>query len=688
MKDTFLLEIGLEEIPAHLVTSSANQLLKRSIDFFKEKRLAYDDIKVYSTPRRLAIKVLGLSEKTDSIDETFRGPSIKIAKDENGDWSKAAIGFVNGKGGNVADLIEKDGYVYYEKHTDGINAKDVLADIVTDVVSQMKFSTYMKWANFDFEYVRPIRWLITMLNQEVIKTKILDVESGNITRGHRFLSTSDVVIDDANNYEDILEKSFVIADAKKRKEFITNQIEEIANNNGWILNKDAGLLEEVNNIVEWPTAFTGSFDEKYLELPDCVLYTSMREHQRFFSVRDNNGEFLPHFISVRNGNDDYMQNVVSGNEKVLVARLEDAKFFYEEDQKHSIDEYMQKVKKLVFHEKIGSVFEHMERTALLTHVLGEKLNLSAEEMSDLSRASEIYKFDLMTGMVGEFDELQGDMGQIYANIFGENSDVSTAIKEHYMPISSEGELPKTQLGAILSLADKLESILSFFAVGLIPSGSNDPYALRRSALGIVRIILNKKWNISIKEIIESYTQLLSAESFGLSSEIISEMKINSRQVEDFILDRLVQIADVRKDIALAAIDNNSDLNIYELDRKILLLANHVNDNDFKQVAESLSRIQNIADKNDIDTKLEIDSKLFETDSEKVLYDVYLEAEKITDLEDLYKYLANNIKTINSYFENTMIMVDSEEIKSNRLLQMQKFNNVILRLGKINSIVIK
>lgn len=352
----FLLEIGLEEVPAHLVTPAINQLVERAENFMADERLAYGAIKPFSTPRRLAVLISDVAEKAEDFQEEVKGPAKKVALDAEGNYSKAAQGFVRGQGLTTDDITFKEfngnEYIYVTKFEAGKPAAEVLTGF-KQVVEAMTFSTTMKWGRHTFEYVRPIRWMVALLDDEVVPFDILGVATGHSSRGHRFLG-HDVEIASADQYEEALTSVFVQADAEARKQNIRTQVETIASDNNWTVVVDEDLLEEVNNIVEYPTAFAGGFDEGYLEVPDEVLITSMKEHQRFFHVVDANGALLPHFISVRNGNAEHIDNVVAGNEKVLVARLEDAKFFYHEDQKHDIDFYNNKLEVVSFHAKLGS----------------------------------------------------------------------------------------------------------------------------------------------------------------------------------------------------------------------------------------------------------------------------------------------------------------------------------------------
>ncbi|EHN59536.1 glycine--tRNA ligase subunit beta [Oenococcus kitaharae] len=687
----YLLEIGLEEIPAHLVTSAENQLVSRSEDFLKEHLLHYDHVLPFSTPRRLAILVKNLADFSDSTDEEHRGPSLKVAKDSDGAWTKAAQGFARGQKMSPDDFTEKDGYVYLTKHVEGVAASEILKNIATEVVEQMKFSTYMRWADFKLEYVRPIRWLVSLLGTDVVPFTVLDVKAGRVTRGHRFLNTGEVEIAQADDYEKDLADAFVIANAQTRKETIRKQIHELADQHGWHLHIDQDLLEEVNNIVEYPTAFAGSFSEKYLSLPDIVLITSMRDNQRFFYLTDEQGQLLPHFISVRNGNGDHLDNVISGNEKVLIARLEDAKFFFQEDQKHSIDFFMAKADHLIFHAKIGTVVQHMARVSKIAALLADKMGFSESETQDLQRASQIYKFDLTTAMVGEFSELQGTMAGIYAGLFGENAVVSQALSEQYLPNSSEGSLPQSRVGALLALSDKLDSLFSFFACGLIPSGSNDPYGLRRAALGMVRIIADQKWRFSLKELLTNLNGLVLAKQ-GSFAEIQDQnlTRINA-QLNAFIVDRIRQLSDgSRYDLLDAATSKIEQGDVELILRRISFLASHADDTNFKAVVEALARVQSLAEKNP--SQEQVDPDLFVNDSEKALYSAsqaYL-AEQISQLKDqgIYDYFVSLKDPINDYFDSNMILDKDPQIKKNRLAQINLLNDQISTFGDFRKIVTK
>lgn len=692
MKHTFLLEIGLEEIPAHVVTPSVKQLASRMEDFLNESRLSFDEIQTFSTPRRLAVKVLGLADKQPDIKEEAKGPAKKIAVDDQGNWSKAAQGFSRGQGVDPDQIYFKEfkgtEYAYVEKSILGKSATEVLKD-VDQVIIAMRFPTMMRWSTNEFEFVRPIRWMACLLDDEVIPVQILKIKADRISAGHRFLG-QDVSLANANSYPASLLDQMVVADACKRKEMIRSQIHEIAHKNEWQIVIDEDLLEEVNNLVEYPTVFAGSFDEQYLFLPDEVLITSMKDHQRFFYVLDSNRKMLPYFVSVRNGNDQYLKNVVAGNEKVLTARLEDARFFYEEDQKTPISASVERLKNVMFHDKIGTIYAKMQRVTEISTFLGKKVGLSADELQDLKRAAQIYKFDIVTEMVGEFAELQGVMGEIYARLFGENENTAAAIKESYMPLGSESELPQTNVGAVLSIADKIDSIQSFFAAGMLPSGSNDPYALRRQALGIVRISLAKKWKLSVIDLANAIDSAYQTEQ-----NLYENTQPDQNQVEwqEFIMGRVHQLL-VDQGYAYDIVNTvvaTKDNTFQQIFAAANVLTKHQSDLEFKQNIESLTRTVRLARKGQADVQPEVKVDLFENNSEKALHTAVVAVSKgygDKDLEEKYVALTSLRQPISNYFDETMVMVDDESVKNNRLTQLDAIARLTYSFGALDNLNVK
>lgn len=692
MAHTFLLEIGVEEMPAHVVTPSVHQLADRMAAFLKEQRLAYDQIEQFSTPRRLALKVTGLADKQDDISTEAKGPAKKIAQDEDGNWTKAAIGFSRGQGMTPDDIFFKElkgtEYAYVKKFVAGKPADEVLQDMAP-VITKMNFPTMMRWGTQDFKFIRPIRWLVALLDDAVVPLTIRDISAGKESQGHRFLGHP-VTIKQAADYPEVLKDEWVIADAAARKQMITTQIGQLAQQHDWQINVEPGLLEEVNNLVEYPTVFAGNFDEKYLQVPDAVLITSMRDHQRFFYVTDHAGKLLPHFVSVRNGNAEYLDNVVAGNEKVLTARLEDAKFFYEEDQKTTIANYVEQLKKVSFHDKIGTIYEKMQRVDNLAQQIGQQVGLTADELAHLHRAAQIYKFDLVTGMVGEFAELQGTMGEIYARLQGEDEAVAVAMREEYMPTSADGALPQSKVGAVLAIADKLDSIQAFFAAGMLPSGSNDPYALRRQALGIIRIIKDQGWNLGATAL-EGFVDQAAQQLPALYKTIPATG--NRQQMTAFMMDRVAQLlhdTKYRHDIIETVVAGKGNA-FPAIFKAAQVLSDHSADADFKETIEALTRVVRLSKKAGDLADLTVDPALFENDSERQLNDAVAAISAGFAKQDVagkYAALAGLKDVISTYFDATMIMSDNEQVKNNHLKQLVVIARLTRTLGDLTQLIVK
>ena len=676
MVKNLLVELGLEEMPAYVVTPSMKQLRDKMGAFLTDHRLTFKKIEMFSTPRRLAVRVVGLADKQSDLTEDFKGPSKKIALDADGNFTRAAEGFVRGKGLTVEDItfreIKGEEYVYVTKEEIGRPVEEIIP-AVTEVLQSLTFPVSMHWANNTFEYIRPVHTLTVLLDEQAFDLDFLDIKSGRTSRGHRFLG-KETEIASANSYEDDLRAQFVIANPLERENMIVEQIRALEEEHGVSIEIDEDLLNEVLNLVEYPTAFLGNFDAKYLEVPEEVLVTSMKEHQRYFVVRDSQGKLLPHFISVRNGNAEHLENVIKGNEKVLVARLEDGEFFWREDQKLAIANLVEKLSNVTFHEKIGSLAEHMERTGKIAALLAQEAGLGADETADLARAAAIYKFDLLTGMVGEFDELQGIMGEKYALLAGENAAVAAAIREHYMPTSADGELPDTKVGAVLALADKLDTILSFFSVGLIPSGSNDPYALRRATQGVVRILDKFGWNIDLAQLLGRLYEL----------KFDSLIYDNQEAVLDFFRARVEKMMDrsIPKDIVTAVLQSTHFV-VRDLVETAALLAEKAQEDNFKSAVESLSRVFNLAEKAQGQTA--INPALFENQEEKDLAKAIEKVELTVDLAANLDQLFALSPVIDAFFDHTMVMAEDEAVRNNRLALLASLTAKAGQLAQFNQI---
>lgn len=688
MSKDLLLEIGLEEMPARFVTQSMKQLGEKVSAYLTELNIEFGEVHTFSTPRRLAVIVKNVSEAQADIDEEAKGPAKKIAHTEDGEWSKAAVGFAKGQGMTTDDIYFKEikgvEYAHVKKFVKGQETAALLSGL-EQVILSLTFGKNMRWGSSDIRYVRPIKWVVALFGQNVISFSVADVQAGTETAGHRFLGER-AGIQEASAYVDTLKQQFVVADPTERRNMILAGLKQLEQKNNWKIPIDESLLEEVNNLVEYPTALSGSFNEEFLELPEEVLITSMKEHQRYFPVKKADGTLLPHFITIRNGNSHAIDKVSRGNEKVLRARLADADFFYKEDQKTPIADSLQKLEKIVYHEKIGTLSEKVARIRRITANMAELMNETNEIKSLADRAAEICKFDLVTQMVYEFPELQGVMGEKYARQKGEKEEVAVAVNEHYMPRSADDSVPSTKTGALVSIADKLDTITACFAVGIIPTGSQDPYALRRQAAGIVQIMMEHNWNVTPSAIISAAIEEVLADNIGdkdakaLQAEISSFFALRIKHI--------LQEKGIRYDIIEAVLTKTGTLS--DMEETAAVLMNHKEDTDFKETMEALSRVVNISKK--ADGGRDVNPALFENDQETALYNEYAklqnEWEKTNAAEDRYQLLAVLKPTIEGYFDNTMVMAEEEAVKQNRLAVMQHLACIILDFAEVPAVLVK
>ncbi|MGJ9381708.1 glycine--tRNA ligase subunit beta [Salipaludibacillus sp. CF4.18] len=687
---SLLLEVGLEEMPARFVTDAMNNLSGLVEKWLKENRLRYNNIEAYSTPRRLAIVIKGLEGTQRDIEEEAKGPSKKIAMDESGNWSKAAQGFARGQKVSVDDLFFKElkgeEYVFVKKHVTGQKTVELLPQL-KDVILRVPFPKNMKWGANDLRYVRPVKWLVALYGSEVIPFEITNVHTGNETIGHRFLGTTRQLAD-ADSYVETLLSEHVMVNPMERKEAIRTQIERIAESEDWVIPIDDGLLEEVNNLVEYPTALFGNFDERFLKVPDEVLITSMREHQRYFPVKNKAGELLPHFVTVRNGDHRHLENVQKGNEKVLRARLADSEFFYQEDLKKSLDSRLPRLEAIVYHEKLGSVGDKVRRIEEISEKIAVKTGASPTQLNQTKRAAQLAKADLVTHMVNEFPELEGRMGEEYALKFGEEAEVAKAIREHYLPKQSGDQPPSTSIGAYVSVADKLDTIVTSFGIGNIPTGSQDPHGLRRQTAAVLTIFLSQEWDVNLFSVIKETLEII-AEKGLLNRDKVDVMK----DMEDFIRLRyknMLQERGVRYDVADAVLSTEIGFvskTVYRAEFLMTLL----NTNEFKKDVEAFSRVLNIAKK--ANDQEEVNTVLLKEQAEITLQNKAEEKQsKIAQLleegniSDAYAQLKELEPVIHDYFANIMVMAEDNDIKQNRLAQMKKVAAIITSFAEFQVIV--
>ena len=668
----FLLEIGMEEIPARFLLDLSQQLEKRVADFLAEERLAYESLSAYATPRRLAVQVHGLAERSQDVSTKSKGPSLKIAKDAEGNWTKAALGFIKGQGASQEDVIVEsikgEDYIFVNKHLPGQAADQVLSGL-NRVLEAMTFPVTMTWHDYEIPFIRPVHWIVALLDQELVPLEFVGVKSDRISRGHRFLG-HDVTLAKATDYVEALREQHVLVDFEERRANIRQQLADLASAQGWQVPVDEDLLEEVTAIVEWPTVFYGDFEEKYLSVPHCVLITAMRDHQRYFYALDAKGELLPVFISVRNGNDQHLANVVKGNQKVLRARLEDALFFYQEDLKHDLNFFVGKLANVNEHFKLGTLADKQVRVGALISQLQGDLSLDHASYEAALRASQIYKFDLMTQVVGEFDELQGQIGEIYARHYGEEALVAQAIGTQYLPTTSGGALPNQDASALLALADKLDTLFQYFKVGLIPTGSNDPYALRRTAMGIVEILLDRGWDLDLLPV---FKQLVEAHEGD--EELL-------KQLVDFVWARVaVHLRNQSVDMdQIQGIGAANHLEVGKANYVAHFLKTHKDKNPtaYKRFLEAVTRVVNLGAKVQEEAQLNLD--LAQTDSEAKLLEAAAKIDQYKiSVDALYMYLDNLVPVIEAYFDDNKVNADDKTIRANRLATLKVLTEAVLEL---------
>ena len=682
MAKDLLFEIGAEEIPAGFMPNILGQLKQLAETKLNDAHLPFESIAAYGTPRRLALIVKGLADTSAEISERHKGPSASIAYDADGNATKAAIGFARGKGLDVADLVVEDGYIYAETKTAGVPAKDIVSEMLPQLITGLNFPKSMHWGNLDAKFVRPVRWLVALLDEEVIPVEFATVKSGNVTRGHRFLGADEITIKNAASYVDTLKENFVMVDQDARRELISKQLHDIAASKNASIVWDDDLLEEINYLVEWPTALCGGFEESYLALPDAAIITPMKDHQRYFPLVDQDGKLLPMFLTVRNGSDHSIEVVQAGNERVLRARLDDAKFFFNEDRKKPLIDRQDGLTKIVFQEGLGNLADKTERLLKLGRVFGEECGLHEDAAVVLERATELAKTDLTTGMVTEFTELQGVMGKEYALLDGESPEVAEAIFEQYLPRFAGDVLPQTEAGKVLSIIDKVDNIVATFSRGLIPTGSQDPYALRRQTIGILNILLGSEWNISLRPIFKASMELLNVAA-DKQEELLG-------QVEEFFTLRLKNIF-LDREVPHHVIDlllSNNELSVADAEGLVnALLANRIDEN--VELVQAYTRMYNLV--KDVEYT-GVNSDLLKEDAEKALFEAAskaseasLAAWEVNDYTAVVAVPATLVPSINKFFEDVMVMDKDEAIKANRLQLVRLAYSVMAIIGDISAL---
>lgn len=688
MNNYLLLEIGVEELPSRFGQTTLDQIENNLSKLLKEERINFDNIEKYATPRRLTFVIKNLADKATDLEEEVKGPAKKIAVDDDGNFTKPALGFMKSKGLDPENVYFKQlgnaEYLFGTIKQEGKHTSEVLKTIVPEAIKNVTFPKAMRWGGKNMRFARPIRWMVALLNNEVLDIDLEGIKSSNITRGHRFLGEKEFEVNSVEEYFEKLDKNFVILDQHKRKEMIREQAVEVAKSLGGEVELDEDLLEEITFLVEYPTAFYGEFDEEYVKLPKEVVTTPMKEHQRYFPV-SKDGKLLPNFIAVRNGDSNRIDLVKAGNEKVLRARLADALFFYHEDTKKPLESFVDKLQTVVFQAKLGTVYDKTLRIEKLSQVILNELNMTESKENTL-RAAKLCKADLVTNMVFEFTELQGIMGRDYAQVSGENEEVCQGIFEHYLPRFAGDILPETNTGIALSIADKLDSIAGFFAIGIKPSGSQDPYALRRQALGILSILLDRKLSVNLNNLINAALDNYSNLEFN-KEEVAS-------QIVEFFVERVKNLfkdLGIRYDVIDAVLNNNLD-DISDIHTRALELNRWLQKDELVEMLTAFNRVATLAEKATTDI---VKEDLLKEDAEIKLYNGFKEIKSNVEsllLDKKYNEALDAFATlrplVDNLFDNVMVMDKDEAIKENRLGLLKQIYSTMLTICDLSKIVYK
>lgn len=714
--EKLLFEIGTEEIPAKFMPGILKQLKELAAAKMQELRIPFEDITVYGTPRRMAFIAGGVAETQADVVVEAKGPSVKIAY-VSGAPSKAAQGFARGQGVDVKDLVVRDNYVYAVKHLAGQPVVELLPGLLTDILTSLTFPKTMRWADYDFRFVRPIRWMVALFGDQVIPVEICGVKSGKFSMGHRFMQQSlkaaaesqgllsaalskvgnkvysalagvkgAVEIPSAGDYKKVMYDNFVMVDQDERRALILQQIKDLAAQNGGEAEINEDLLEEVNYLVEWPTALCGKFEEKFLSLPKECIITPMREHQRYFPVLDEDGNLLNKFITVRNGGSEHIDIVTHGNERVLRARLSDAEFFFNEDRATKLEDRLEKLKTVSFQEGLGNMYDKSERLVKMAEMLRFAINTPVDE-EELRRCALLCKTDLVTGMVIEFTELQGVMGREYALLDGEKPEVATGIFEHYLPRFAGDALPATIIGRIVGIGDKLDNICATFSRGFAPTGSQDPYALRRQALGVINILLDANYHISLAKIIAGTLYLLDIKPEETGKLVPQIMEFFKQRLRNLLMDQ-----GIRYDVIDAVFADKRNDDMVDLAVRCKVLAAYVEAGNAEPLVQVSVRVSNLCKK--IEKEVAISGALFKDESENKLHEVVAAVSKeIIPEIVLYDYAAvlkageKVIQPVNTFFDNVMVMDEDENVKNNRLAMLEEVRGIVNAVGDLSLLVL-
>jgi glycyl-tRNA synthetase beta chain len=684
---SFLLEIGCEELPARFIRPAQEGLGKLLEERLQALRIGHGEVALFGTPRRLAVLVGDMEEKQTETTIVKFGPPAARAFDQAGAPLAAALGFAKSQGVDVSELKirrkEAAELVCVEKVEKGLDSRDALATLLPDVISRIPFQKKMRWGQGAFEFGRPLHWIVALLGSEIVPFEVADIKSGNKTRGHRFLSPGDLTISDAAGYVSYMKARYIIVDEHERRSMMDNAIRTIETEAEAKAVSDDDLLEEIEYITEYPRGLKGGFEEKYLSLPKVVVVNVMEGHQRYVPLEKPDGSLLPGFIFFANTIPVAPAEVIRGNEKVLRARLADAQFFFEEDKKVRLDDLHDRLDAVMFHKRLGSLKDKSERISAIGSTLAVAADLSFG--SKISRTAKLIKADLLTHMVGEFPELQGAMGRIYAEYQGEDPEIALAIEEHYYPIGTDGKCAESDLGSVMALADKFDSLISFFSVAITPTGNLDPFALRRQAIGSIRTLVAKGYHVPLDQIFHTGYEALKTEGkvpFETLSQTLSEF-IGTRF-------KFLMMEEGHDQEFVNAVLPWVTEDVFDGYLRLRALETQASIEDFRRLMVGFKRVYNIT--KTITEERTVNPSFFEHQEERDLYELY-ETKRSPFLshisnrryDEAIGVLVGFKETVDRYFDKVFVMVDDESVRENRLVLLTKIRNMFLKYGDFSKI---
>jgi glycyl-tRNA synthetase beta chain len=701
MTRDLLWEIGVEEIPARFLPGAVEQLKQLSEEALAAAGLAYAQLDVYATPRRLALLVTALAEKALDQETEVKGPAKSAAYDAAGQPTKALAGFCRSQGVEPPDLSEREQngniYLYALKKSVGQATADRLPNLLPPLAEKLYFPKPMRWGYNTLRFARPVRWLVALWGKEIINIEFGGIQAGRISRGHRLLGSDSIEISEPAAYKEALRRNYVIVDQEERRQLCCNQIAAVAAEFHGIVDEDEELLTEVTYLLEYPTALSGHFEEKYLAIPPELVTTPMVDQQRYFPVYDEQGCLLPRFITVRNGDSRYLDIVAEGNEKVLRARLADAEFFYKEDLKDKMDDKVEQLAAVVFHEKLGSLRQKVERIIRLSEFIAERLGYAKEEIALVRRAAYLAKADLGSRAVYEFTELQGIMGEYYARAAHEDDQVAVAIREHYLPRFAGDGLPGSRVGLVVALADKIDSMSGFFSLGMIPSGSQDPYALRRAAAGCAQIIVRHDLPLQLADIFPLAFELIAKDAAAIDQAKLPERHASlisfvNQRAETLLSDEGVPYDTINAVEESVAAATGEVIGLVKRARALQAARDNAG---FPALLEAINRVGNIlrSARAEVDAAPEVQAALFADAAEQALWTQVQQLEKVAlpalaqaDYAAVIAALSRLTPAINDFFTAVMVMDEDVARRRNRLALLLKIQNIAAEIGDFSKIV--